>query len=205
MPAAKTRQGRRTRPPRRLSPGARRRQLVDAATAEIAREGFADFSLDAVAERADVTRNLLYHYFPRGRLDLFLAALDRAGSELTAGWVTDAALPPPERFAENFERVADHVMAQTDAWRVYRQARGLADREVQAATRRYGDIVLANVSLNQFGSSDPPPLGRVGLAAYLAYVEAALDEAREQGVAREAVRDLLMEVLGATVEASRSA
>jgi AcrR family transcriptional regulator len=158
-----------------------------------------------VAERADVTRNLLYHYFPRGRIDLFLAALDRAGSELTEGWVVDSDLPPGDRFAENFERVADHVMAQTDSWRVYRQARGLADGEVQSVMRRYGDVVLANVSLNQFGTADPPPLARVGLSAYLAYFEAALDEARERGVAREAVRDLLVRVLSATVDGSGSA
>ena len=72
-----------TRKARRLAPAARRDQLADAAMAVIARQGFAEFSLDAVAQRAGVTRNLLYHYFPRGRLDLFLAALDRAGSELT--------------------------------------------------------------------------------------------------------------------------
>jgi AcrR family transcriptional regulator len=200
MTATKSHRG--TRPPRRLPPGARRRQLVDAASAEIARRGFAEFSLDAVAERADVTRNLLYHYFPRGRIDLFLAALERAGSELTEGWVTDSELPGAERFAENFERVADHVMAQTDSWRVYRQARGLADREVQAVTRRYGDIVLANVSLNQFGTEDPPPLARVGLTAYLAYVEAALDEAREAGVSRADVAMLLGRVLSAAVAAA---
>jgi hypothetical protein len=62
-----------------------------------------------------------------------------------------------------------------------------------------------NVSLNQFGTADPPPLGRVGLSAYLAYFDAALDEARERGVAREGVRDLLVRVLGATVDASGSA
>jgi AcrR family transcriptional regulator len=193
----------RARSPRRLPPLARREQLVDAATVEIARRGFADFSLDAVAARADVTRNLLYHYFPRGRIDVFLAALDRAGLELTEGWVTDAERSPEERFTENFDRVAHHVMAQTDAWRVYRQAQGLADREVRAVLRRYRDLVLANVSMNQLGNTDPQrPLARVGLAAYLAYVEAALDEALELGVAREEVRGLLERVLSATVEAS---
>jgi AcrR family transcriptional regulator len=192
------------RQPRRLSPAARREQLVEAATTEIARRGFADFSLDAVAKRADVTRNLLYHYFPRGRIDLFIAALDRAGSQLTEGWVTDSELPAPERFAENLGRVADHVMSQTDSWRVYRQARGLADREVQAVVRRYADLVLANVSLNQLGTADPPPLARVGLTAYVAYVEAALDEARERGVARDQVEGLLGRALSATVQAASS-
>jgi AcrR family transcriptional regulator len=193
------------RPPRRLTPAARRDQLVDAATAEIARQGFADFSLDAVAERADVTRNLLYHYFPRGRIDLFLAALDRAGGELTEGWVTDSDLPVGERTVANFERVADHVMRRTDAWLVYRQARGLADPEVGALMRRHGDTVLSSVSLNQLGTVDPPPLAQVALRAYLAYVETALDEARELGVEREDVRALLVATLASTLDAASSA
>ena len=52
----------------------------------VAEQGFARFSLDEVAAAADVTRNLLYHYFPRGRPDLALAVGERAGRELTDGW-----------------------------------------------------------------------------------------------------------------------
>jgi AcrR family transcriptional regulator len=193
-----------TRTPRRLTSESRRDQLVKAAAAVIAKQGYAGFSLDDVAYRADVTRNLLYHYFPRGRIDLFLAALDRAGSDLTAGWITDSDLSTDERTAANFERVADHVMKPSDSWLVYRQARGLADREVQAMLRGYQEIVLSSVAMNQLGTGDPPPAARVALIAYLAYVETALDAARELGVDRDEVRRLLVTVLEATLAAGRS-
>lgn len=191
MPKTKTK----TRSPRRLPSESRRDQLVKAAAAVIARQGYAGFSLDDVAERADVTRNLLYHYFPRGRIDLFLAALDRAGGELTKGWVTDPELSTAARTAANFERVADHVMKPSDSWLVYRQARGLADREVQKMLRGYQEVVLSSVAMNQLGTDDPPPAARVALTAYLAYVETALDSAREQGVPREVTLRLLAAVI----------
>jgi AcrR family transcriptional regulator len=193
-----------TRPPRRLTSESRRDQLVKAAAAVIAKQGYAGFSLDDVAERADVTRNLLYHYFPRGRIDLFLAALDRAGSQLTEGWVTDAEVPTDERTAANFELVADHVMKPSDSWLVYRQARGLADREVQAMLRGYQEIVLSSVAMNQLGTDDPPPAARVALTAYLAYVETALDSAREQGVPRDMTLKLLVSVLEPMLAAAAS-
>ena len=58
----------------------------------VARDGFFDFSLDEIAERAGVTRNLLYHYFPEGRPDVVLAVVERAGHELVDGWVLDEGL-----------------------------------------------------------------------------------------------------------------
>lgn len=193
-----------TRSPRRLPSESRRDQLAEAAAAVIAKQGYASFSLDDVAERADVTRNLLYHYFPRGRIDLFLAALDRAGRELTEGWLMDSDVPAAERTIANFERVADHVMTPTDAWLVYRQARGLADPEIQAMMHRYGDVVLTSVAVNQLGTADPPPIAKVALRGYLAYVETALDEARERGVDRDEVRRLLIAVLAPTLNAASS-
>src|SRR3954451_18820586 len=159
-----------TRSPRRMPSESRRDQLVQAAAAVIAQQGYADFSLDDVTERADVTRNRLYHYFPRGRLDLFLAALDRAVSDLTEGWVTDSELSTTDRTVANFERVAGHVMKPSDSWLVYRQARGLADREIQAMLRGYQEIVLSSVAMNQLGTDDPSPAARVALTGYLAYV-----------------------------------
>ena len=51
---------------RRLPPEQRRAQLAQAALAVAAEQGYAGLSLDEVGERAGVTRNLLYHYFPRG-------------------------------------------------------------------------------------------------------------------------------------------
>ena len=84
---------------RRLSPEVQREQLVAAAMPVVAEEGFADFSLGRIANRAGVTRNLLYHYFPRGRPDVALAVADEAGRQLTDDWVTDQTLPLPERLA----------------------------------------------------------------------------------------------------------
>src|SRR3954447_3606613 len=94
---------------RRLSPEARHDQLAELAQELIAADGYATFSLDALAERAGVTRNLLYHYFPRGRLDLFLAALERGGEEMTGRWLTDPNVPLAERQAANFGRMLEHA------------------------------------------------------------------------------------------------
>ena len=189
------------RAPRRLSSEARRAQLAEIAQELIARNGHAGFSLDEVAERADVTRNLLYHYFPRGRIDLFLAAVHLGGDQIAGGWVIDEEIPREERIAANFAHIVEHAHGPSAAWLVYRQARGSAEPEVLEAISGYVDRIVSAVALNQLGTTDPPPLARVALTGFVAFTEVAFDEARAQGLAPEAVMPLLARTLAGAMEA----
>jgi AcrR family transcriptional regulator len=187
---------------RRLPPAERRAQLARAALEVAAAEGYANFSLDHVAERAGVTRNLVYHYFPRGRLDLFLAALEHAGTELTAGWVTDPEVPLEQRVAVNFAQMMEHAGGPSPAWRIHRQARTMLDPDVRALTKRYVDQIVSNVALNNTGSADPPPLVRLAIEGFVAYAELALEEARERDLDDRSVIVLLARTLAATIDAA---
>jgi len=191
------------RGPRRLTRDARRAQLIAAATPVVARQGFADFSLDEVAANADVTRNLLYHYFPEGRSDLVRAVAEQAGHTLTDDWVTDESIPLPERLVINNARMVAHAMEPSDAWVIYQLARGSADPELRAAIDRYVDVVVAAVSMNQLGTEDPPTLARVALKGYLGFFGTVLDEARETGTPPEILVDMLGETLTAALQAAR--
>jgi AcrR family transcriptional regulator len=187
--------------PRRMAPQQRRAQLVEAAMASAAARGYAGLSLDDVGERAGVTRNLLYHYFPRGRLDLYLAALERAGDELTGDFIVDPDQPLAERLAANTERAIQHAARASDAWLVWRHARSAAEPEILAVRDRYRDELVRGMSLNFLGTGDPPPLARVALRAYLDFHETALDEWRDSGLDRAALLAVLERTLTATVEA----
>src|SRR5579884_2980107 len=156
---------------RRLTREARRHQLVSAAMPIVADGGLAEFALDDVAAAAGVTRNLLYHYFPRGRADVAVAVVERAGREITGGWVTDEDLSLEQRLAANFARVIDHALRPTMAWRIHRLARASGDPEVAAIHERFGEVVVASISLNHLGTPEPPPLVRVALRGYLAFFE----------------------------------
>jgi AcrR family transcriptional regulator len=187
---------------RRLPREARREQLVEAALGVAARRGFEGLSLEEVAEAAGVTRNLLYHYFPRGRADLVVAVVDRTAARLVDGWVVDPGIDLGERLAANFGRMADHALAPSDEWLVHRQARAIADPDVRAAGSRHIDAVVSAIARNNAGTPDPPPLLRMALQGFLAYAETALDEAREQGLDRDAVLGVLAQTLTATVAAA---
>jgi AcrR family transcriptional regulator len=191
------------RRPRRLTRSARHQQLVDAALPVVAAQGFADVSLDAVAAAADVSRNLLYHYFPRGRPDLVLAVAEAAGHQLTDDWITDESIPLDERLAANNIRMIEHATRPSDAWRIYEWARSASDPEVRETVDRFTDAVIGAVSLNQLGTANPPPMARYALKGYLAFFGALLEETRATDAPTDHVLRVLNETLVATLRAAR--
>ena len=68
-------------PRSRMTPSQRRDQLLDVGAAMFASLSYDDVSMDDVADRAAVSRALVYHYFP-SKKELFAALWRRAHDEL---------------------------------------------------------------------------------------------------------------------------
>jgi AcrR family transcriptional regulator len=94
--------GARTRLPR----DERRAQLLGAARDVFVAQGYHAAAMDDIAERAGVSKPVLYQHFP-GKLDLYLALLDQAADDLIVA--VQAALSSTD---ENRERAA----ATTEAY-----------------------------------------------------------------------------------------
>ena len=89
----------------RLPRRARRAQLLESALEVFVAQGYHAAAMDDIAERAGVSKPVLYQHFP-GKLDLYLALLDRAVDAVIDG--TRAAL---ESTDDNKQRVAATMTA----------------------------------------------------------------------------------------------
>ncbi|WP_051853434.1 TetR/AcrR family transcriptional regulator [Streptomyces aureocirculatus] len=89
----------RVAPQRRLHPQERREQLLHCALALFAARGPASATLEDLATHAQVSRPLVYRYFPGGKYQLYEAVLGDAAHDLLA-----RLTPPPGGTAE--ERIA---------------------------------------------------------------------------------------------------
>ena len=96
-----------TRAPR-LPREQRRQQVLAAALDVFAASGYHSASMDEIAERAGVSKPVLYQHFP-GKLDLYLALLDAGIDELM-----DAARSALSGTTDNATRVAAMVAAYFD-------------------------------------------------------------------------------------------
>ena len=184
-----------------MPPAERREQLIDAAVAIAARDGYENVAFEAVANRSSVTRNLVYHYFPGGRQQLIEAAAHRAGEQLSSGWVTDPDVPLAQRLEANLNRMIDHAVEPTDAWQLYRQGRGAIDPGLQKIALLYRERVISNIALNQIGTTEPPPIVRVALDGFLAYVETVI----ESSIVKEVPRDQVIELVRGTLMSAMNA
>jgi AcrR family transcriptional regulator len=194
-----------TAAPRRMSAADRREQLIDAALAIAARDGHERIAFEKVAKQANVTRNLVYHYFPGGRRELMEAVAHRAGQRLSSEWVTDPEIPLAQRLAMNVNRMIDHASEPTDAWLVYRQGRVAIDDSLLEIAGRYRNELIDNISLNQLGTSDPPAIVRIALDGFLAFAETVIESGIEQGMERDQMMELIAGTLMSAMNAATGA
>src|SRR5260370_1060993 len=103
----------------RLPRHERRRQLLDAALAVFVSQGYRAAAMDEIAERAGVSKPVLYQHFP-GKLELYLALLDESVDTLV-DTVRDALRSnpdPKQRVAATFGAYFEYVGGQGQAYRL---------------------------------------------------------------------------------------
>ena len=103
----------------RLPRPARRRQLLGAAQEVFVAHGYHAAAMDEIAERAGVSKPVLYQHFP-GKLELYLALLDESVDELV-GIVREAlssTTDNKQRVPATFQAFFDFVSSSGEAFRL---------------------------------------------------------------------------------------
>jgi len=103
----------------RMPRDARRAQLLESALAVFVAQGYHSAAMDDIAERAGVSKPVLYQHFP-GKLDLYLALLDQS-----CDTIIDATRAALESTEDNKQRVTatmqvfyDYVASAQGAFRL---------------------------------------------------------------------------------------
>ena len=130
----------------RMAPDARRRQLLDAALALIAEDGYESVTIEAVANRVGVTRPVVYSHFANVD-ELLLTLLDRHEKRTLAEVgkaVRDDGQGPGALVRNAMVEFLKSIKASPDGWKVILQAEdSAAPEEVQRRYTRGRDHVTA--------------------------------------------------------------
>ena len=122
---------------RRLTAGARRRQLFDVALALFAEHGYAATTMDDIAEAAGVTKPLVYQHFESKRA-LYLELMDVFSRELVTRIVkaTANAEGPRRQVELGFAAYFELMLQNEQAFRLLYGRDAPDDPELGAALRR---------------------------------------------------------------------
>src|SRR5688500_10739705 len=103
----------------RLPRGARRVQLLQAAQDVSVAQGFHAAAMDDIADRAGVSKPVLYQHFP-GKLDLYLALLDQSCDEIIANCreALESTDNNKQRIATTMDVFYEYVAGETGAFRL---------------------------------------------------------------------------------------
>jgi AcrR family transcriptional regulator len=127
-----------------MSAADRRLVILEAARSAFAEGGYHETSLDVVAERAGVSKALIYEHFDSKR-ELFVAMLEMHVGELIEriSAAVLAAEEPEERMRSGLEAFFGFVEERRGAWRII--FRNAGDPDVALAMERLRDGVAAAI------------------------------------------------------------
>lgn len=191
----------------RLDPVARRAQLIELGVEMLATRTLDALSVEDIAQKAGISRGLLFHYFS-SKQEFHVAVARAAAGELLARTEPDSALPPVDALRGALAAFIDYVEENPDNYKSLVRGAASGDTEMRAifaATRSTmaGRIVAVLAELGL-------PLGpRAELAVHgwVAFTEECVirsidDSAGDAVRDREALLDLLAKALPAVVLAA---
>jgi AcrR family transcriptional regulator len=177
---------------RRLTPDARRAELLRAGEHVFTEAAYDEVSIEQIAEAAGVSKNLLYHYFG-GKRDLYLETIRAAVTEILIRTEPDMSLEPIPRLRASIDNHLAYVEGHADGYiKLLRGAGGDTEVEavVAAARQKVVKRTIASLPLN---GAVPPPGLELALHGWVAFVdEVSIAWLEHPALAREDLREMLV-------------
>ncbi|HEU4707533.1 MAG TPA: TetR/AcrR family transcriptional regulator [Solirubrobacterales bacterium] len=184
-----------------MSTDERREQLLAAGAELLGRRPYADVSIGEIAAAADVSKGLLYHYFPTKK-DFVIAALRRGEQELGELTAPDPGLPSTEQLDAALDRFLGFVEEHAVAYMAIFRSRGGGDPEIEATLEQNRQLRL-NALIDSLAHWEAAPaeikrtpLLETALQGWIFFVEGAvLRWLERRDIERGDLRQLLRQAL----------
>ena len=190
----------------RLDVDARRSQLVGIGVDLFSHASYDDVWVEDVAAKAGVSRSLLYHYFPTKR-DFYVEVVRAAAGDMRDITEPDESLEPLERLRASIDAYLRYVEENAPAYRTVHGAGIGSDPEVRKIVEDSHRRHVNRIVRDLVHGGRAPDLLRLAVRGWLGFVVTTtlqwLDRRRKPD--REVLRDLIVDMLLASIDAARRA
>jgi len=185
----------------RLQVDERRHQLLEAGRELFAEHGYDEISMRQIAERAGISKPLLYHYFP-SKEALFRAALEEFAAELRRRIEPDPDLPPLEALTRGLDAYLEWIESNARTWVKVVQRSGTIS-EAGTFVDEFREQTVGAMLERLSPDAPAPPALRIALRGWVGYLDSAVQEWLAIGEPRrEQLRDMLIAVFAAALDVS---
>lgn len=177
----------------------RRALLLERATELFGEHGYDALSMAQIAREANISKALLYHYFP-SKHKLFEAALMSGADDLRARVQPDPSLPPAEQVSTTLDAFLAWVQERPKAYAKMLESAGAREvRETMSQVR----TDTANLILGGLGPDGGRPATRAAVFGWLAFLDAAILDWIEHGdMTRQELHGMLLGTFAGALMAS---
>lgn len=184
----------------RLAVDERRRQLLELGAELFTSERYEELSMSRIAERAGISKALLYHYFP-SKQAYFEETLGAWAEQLRERTEPDPSLPPVEQLQSSLDAFLALVEENATAYRNLIES-ALGTPEIRELVDEVRSRTAARI-LDELYEGGPPTKARIAVKGWLWFMDGAcLDWIDNRDLDRTELRDMLLGVLmGALIAA----
>jgi AcrR family transcriptional regulator len=155
---------------RRMQSEERRALLLERATELFGEHGYDALSMAQIAREANISKALLYHYFP-SKSRLFEAALAAGAAELRSRTEIDPTLPPAQQLSATLDAFLGWVEERPGAYAKMLESAGA--QEVRATMAQVRSQTAGQI-LAGLGPDGRRPATRAAVFGWLAFLDAAI-------------------------------
>jgi len=153
---------------RRLTPEARRQEIIDAARALFSQRPLTQITTDDVAKAAGVSRALVHSYFGGGIRNVFLAVVAQSGTAIADARELGPDTPLQERLEVNIDASLEVVSQNRETWWAVMGHRSSGDAQIDALAESITEYNVQRTLDNNKGSIPETPVARAAIRALVA-------------------------------------
>jgi AcrR family transcriptional regulator len=183
----------------RLQTDERRTQLLELGSKVFSTRSYEDVSIDEVAQMANISKGLLYHYF-RSKREFYVETIRADSLRLRQLTEPDPALPPGAQLRTAIDAHLDFIRLHGKIYVSIHRSGATIAPEVEDILEEHREVVM-QWFLRSLQIAKPKPVLRAALRGWLTLVEGmSLDWIANPTLRQEALRELLVAAYPALVE-----
>jgi AcrR family transcriptional regulator len=132
---------------------------------------YEEISIDDIAAMADISKGLLYYYFPT-KHDFYIAVIQYAAEQLLNETEPDPGLEPKERLRSSLKAYFSYVDRHAKAYVALLRGGVGVDAQVASIVDNVRQSYVQRVSENITRGRAPSPMQRIAINGWVGFVEA---------------------------------